>query len=88
LEACAHPFFDDLRDANACLPNGRALPPLFNFTAQGKKILHFCFPYFSIDSLCISHAKCQMLLQSWLGHLLNCVNVSFQSMQEKKIDDG
>lgn len=34
LEACAHPFFDDLRDANACLPNGRALPPLFNFTAQ------------------------------------------------------
>ncbi|XP_061967039.1 shaggy-related protein kinase theta-like [Populus nigra] len=34
LEACAHPFFDDLRHANACLPNGRALPPLFNFTAQ------------------------------------------------------
>ncbi|KAF5744352.1 Shaggy-like protein kinase 32 isoform 1 [Tripterygium wilfordii] len=34
LEACAHHFFDDLRDPNACLPNGRALPPLFNFTAQ------------------------------------------------------
>ncbi|XP_065864770.1 shaggy-related protein kinase epsilon-like isoform X2 [Euphorbia lathyris] len=34
LEACAHPFFDDLRDPNACLPNGRELPPLFNFTAQ------------------------------------------------------
>ncbi|KAG8663900.1 shaggy-related protein kinase epsilon [Manihot esculenta] len=34
LEACAHPFFDDLRNPNACLPNGRALPPLFNFTAQ------------------------------------------------------
>ncbi|CAL1399045.1 unnamed protein product [Linum trigynum] len=34
LEACAHPFFDDLRDPSACLPNGRALPPLFNFTAQ------------------------------------------------------
>ncbi|KAB5527052.1 hypothetical protein DKX38_020899 [Salix brachista] len=34
LEACAHPFFDNLRDANASLPNGRALPPLFNFTAQ------------------------------------------------------
>ncbi|GMI75877.1 shaggy-like protein kinase 32, SHAGGY-LIKE PROTEIN KINASE THETA [Hibiscus trionum] len=33
LEACAHPFFDDLRDPTACLPNGRALPPLFNFTA-------------------------------------------------------
>ncbi|KHN29413.1 shaggy-related protein kinase theta-like [Glycine soja] len=34
LEACAHPFFDDLREPNACLPNGRPLPPLFNFTAQ------------------------------------------------------
>ncbi|KAL0712312.1 hypothetical protein Bca4012_019290 [Brassica carinata] len=34
LEACAHPFFDDLRDPNISLPNGRALPPLFNFTAQ------------------------------------------------------
>ncbi|KAE8685105.1 Shaggy-related protein kinase theta [Hibiscus syriacus] len=34
LEACAHPFFDDLRDPTACLPNGRALPPLFNFTDQ------------------------------------------------------
>lgn len=34
LEACAHPFFDELRDPNACLPNGRPLPPLFNFTPQ------------------------------------------------------
>ncbi|XP_058223819.1 shaggy-related protein kinase alpha-like [Rhododendron vialii] len=34
LEACAHPFFDDLRETNACLPNGRPLPPLWNFTPQ------------------------------------------------------
>ncbi|KAM3344587.1 shaggy-related protein kinase epsilon isoform X1 [Capsicum galapagoense] len=34
LEACAHPFFDALRDPNACLPNGRPFPPLFNFTPQ------------------------------------------------------
>jgi len=34
LEACAHPFFDALRVPNACLPNERPLPPLFNFTAQ------------------------------------------------------
>ncbi|CAH8356990.1 unnamed protein product [Eruca vesicaria subsp. sativa] len=34
LEACAHPFFDALRDPNTSLPNGRALPPLFDFTAQ------------------------------------------------------
>ncbi|KAJ8441545.1 hypothetical protein Cgig2_026346 [Carnegiea gigantea] len=34
LEACAHPFFDDLRNPNACLPNGKPLPPLFDFTSQ------------------------------------------------------
>jgi len=34
LEACAHPFFDDLRDPNACLPTGRPLPALFNFTPE------------------------------------------------------
>ncbi|KAK8487062.1 hypothetical protein V6N13_016266 [Hibiscus sabdariffa] len=33
LEALAHPFFDDLRDPNVSLPNGRT-PLLFNFTAQ------------------------------------------------------
>ncbi|GMP70204.1 hypothetical protein CsSME_00029151 [Camellia sinensis var. sinensis] len=34
LEACAHPFFDDLREPTTSLPNGRPLPPLFNFTSQ------------------------------------------------------
>ncbi|XP_020582192.1 shaggy-related protein kinase epsilon-like [Phalaenopsis equestris] len=34
LEACAHPFFDELRDPNSSLPDGRPLPPLFNFTDQ------------------------------------------------------
>ncbi|XP_072955949.1 shaggy-related protein kinase epsilon-like [Typha angustifolia] len=34
LEACAHPFFDVLKDPNTRLPNGRPLPPLFNFTSQ------------------------------------------------------
>ncbi|XP_019460860.1 PREDICTED: shaggy-related protein kinase theta-like isoform X1 [Lupinus angustifolius] len=34
LEACAHPFFDDLRDPKVSLPNGRAMPPLFDFTPQ------------------------------------------------------
>lgn len=32
LEVCSHPFFDELREPHACLPNGRPLPPLFNFT--------------------------------------------------------
>ncbi|CAL5416832.1 unnamed protein product [Camellia sinensis] len=34
LEACAHPFFDDLREPTTSLPNDRPLPPLFNFTPQ------------------------------------------------------
>lgn len=32
LEACGHAFFDELREPNNKLPNGRELPPLFNFT--------------------------------------------------------
>ncbi|KAF0916928.1 hypothetical protein E2562_015102 [Oryza meyeriana var. granulata] len=31
LEVLIHPFFNELRDPNARLPNGRTLPPLFNF---------------------------------------------------------
>ncbi|XP_065634540.1 shaggy-related protein kinase eta isoform X1 [Quercus suber] len=38
LEACAHPFFDELREPNACLPNNRPLPPLFNF--KQKSLIH------------------------------------------------
>ncbi|KAL6975965.1 Shaggy-related protein kinase zeta [Sarracenia purpurea var. burkii] len=34
LEACAHPFFDELREPNARLPNGRPLPNLFNFKQE------------------------------------------------------
>ncbi|KAI7990516.1 Shaggy-related protein kinase GSK2 [Camellia lanceoleosa] len=40
LEACAHPFFDDLREPTTSLPNGRSLPPLFNFTPQVICILY------------------------------------------------
>ncbi|KAJ8334395.1 hypothetical protein SKAU_G00400340 [Synaphobranchus kaupii] len=32
LEACAHAFFDDLRQPGARLPSGRDLPQLFNFS--------------------------------------------------------
>ncbi|XP_077149739.1 glycogen synthase kinase-3 beta isoform X2 [Ranitomeya variabilis] len=34
LDACAHSFFDELRDPNPKLPNGREFPALFNFTTQ------------------------------------------------------
>jgi len=33
FEACAHPFFDELKDPSVTLPNGRPLPPgLFDFS--------------------------------------------------------
>ncbi|EFJ50723.1 hypothetical protein VOLCADRAFT_80100 [Volvox carteri f. nagariensis] len=31
IQAMTHPFFDELRDPNTRLPNGRSLPPLFNW---------------------------------------------------------
>merc|ERR1719327_110592 len=34
LEACAMPFFDELRDQNLQLPGNRAPPPLFDFKPQ------------------------------------------------------
>ncbi|KAL8136680.1 hypothetical protein V2J09_002681 [Rumex salicifolius] len=34
LEACAHSFFDELREPNARLANGRQLPLLFNFKQE------------------------------------------------------
>ncbi|KAJ1423166.1 Protein kinase-like domain superfamily, partial [Sesbania bispinosa] len=61
LEACAHPFFDELREPNARLPNGHPLPPLFNFKKElvgvPPEVVHklipdhvrqqtgICFPY-------------------------------------------
>lgn len=36
LEACLHPFFSELRQPDVTLPNHRPLPPLFNFTQEGR----------------------------------------------------
>ena len=36
LQACAHPFFNELREPGTQLPTGRELPPLFNFTPEGS----------------------------------------------------
>lgn len=43
LEAVTHAFFDELRDPNTRLPNGRVLPPLFNFKAHGMSLLKISF---------------------------------------------
>ena len=39
LESLAHPFFDELREPGLKLPNGRPLPPLFNFTEKELKLI-------------------------------------------------
>ncbi|KAG2687903.1 hypothetical protein I3843_09G071000 [Carya illinoinensis] len=55
LEACAHSFFDELREPNSRLPNGRPLPPLFNF----KQELSGASPEL-INKLIPEHVKRQM----------------------------
>jgi glycogen synthase kinase 3 beta len=40
VEAMVHPFFDELRNPETRLPNGKDLPPLFNFTPLGKSSSH------------------------------------------------
>ena len=36
IEAMCHSFFDDLRVEATKMPNGKDLPPLFDFTREGK----------------------------------------------------
>lgn len=43
LEALIHPFFDDLRNPSTRLPNGRLLPPLFNFKPHGNSFVELVF---------------------------------------------
>ncbi|KAL5157398.1 Shaggy-related protein kinase eta [Glycine soja] len=58
LEACAHPFFDELREPHARLPNGRPFPPLFNF----KQELSEASPVL-VNKLIPDHVKRQIGLQ-------------------------
>jgi len=37
MDACIHPFFDEIREPGARLPTGRPMPPLFSFTVQELK---------------------------------------------------
>jgi hypothetical protein len=38
FEMLTHTVFDELRNPDCKLPNGRALPPLFNFTVSLQQI--------------------------------------------------
>ena len=39
LDACVHPYFDELRQPSTRLPNGKPLPPMFNFSAAGQFVI-------------------------------------------------
>lgn len=41
IQAMTHIFFEELRVQGTKMPNGKDLPPLFNFTALGTKMLIF-----------------------------------------------
>ncbi|KAG8061730.1 hypothetical protein GUJ93_ZPchr0003g18002 [Zizania palustris] len=60
MEACMHPFFDELRDPNTRLPNGRPLPPLFNFRSQELTGI----PPEAIEQLVPDHARRQSLFMA------------------------
>lgn len=86
LEACAHPFFDDLRDPNACLPNGRPLPPLFNFGAEGEE--WFVFVSLKLLTLWKFLRLLCLFSQNWPVCLLNCWNASSRTMPRSEISDA
>ncbi|THG10253.1 hypothetical protein TEA_003655 [Camellia sinensis var. sinensis] len=60
LEACIHPFFDELRDPNTRLPSGRPLPPLFNFKPQELSDI----PPDTLHRLIPEHARKQNLFMA------------------------
>ncbi|THG12289.1 hypothetical protein TEA_001476 [Camellia sinensis var. sinensis] len=55
LEVLIHPFFNELRDPNTRLPNGRFLPPLFNFKPHELKGV----PMEMLERLIPEHARKQ-----------------------------
>ncbi|GJN36145.1 hypothetical protein PR202_gb24984 [Eleusine coracana subsp. coracana] len=61
LEALIHPFFDELRDPNTRLPNGRFLPPLFNFKPHELKSVPMEF----LMKLIPEHARKQCTFVGW-----------------------
>ncbi|KAM3318214.1 hypothetical protein ACQJBY_035768 [Aegilops geniculata] len=60
MEACMHPFFDELRYPNTRLPNGRPLPPLFNFRSQELNGI----PPEVVERLVPEHARRQNLFMA------------------------
>jgi protein brassinosteroid insensitive 2 len=64
LDACAHSFFDELREPNARLPNGRPFPPLFNFKHEVSKREHFQTVAFYGTFIFTCHGCLSMLISA------------------------
>ena len=47
-----HPFFHELREEGARMPNGKEFPPLFNFTREGKT------PFLSVKRHILTELHC------------------------------
>lgn len=70
LQACAHKFFDELRDPNTRLPNNRELPPLYNFTEQGECWVCHCL------NLNIKAVALQSYFKSWDGYIITLTQLT------------
>lgn len=53
LDALTHPFFDELREAQTLLPNGKPLPPLFDFSDTERQYMSLSL----LQRLIPSHVK-------------------------------
>lgn len=69
LDALGHDFFAALRSDKARLPNGRPLPPLFNFTAAEK-------------SLIMERPALAKTLSNWIGNKIDKDVVSHRERKE------
>jgi len=74
FEALAHNFFDELREPGARLPNGKALPPLFNFTdkelrmAEQMKLTDKLIPAYMARDFEAQLARVRQQLAANIGH--------------------
>jgi len=66
FDSLSHPFFDELREPGARLPNGKPLPNLFNFTdselkmAEEKGLAKKLLPADNYKKLCTDRASRQV----------------------------
>lgn len=86
LEVLIHPFFDELRDPNICLPNGHFLPPLFNFKQHGRthSLNIFLMPSF-LSNVHFGDFLSFFVQQNSRALLWSCWGSWFQSMQKNNV---